>query len=520
MTRGRTLSPTAPGAARARRLLAAGLALAAALVATPVARAENAGDVRQESFRRLNEGIRQLKTGDARAAADNLCWVAARALSSHDAHWYCGLALIQARDPEGAVKVLEVASELEPKHLGTLVALGDAYLGVGNPGAARAAYYRALDVRKDYSAAWDGLARVAVATGEDTQALEFFGKALEANAADARTRIHRGEYQLSKNRVDEALDDAREAARLRPDDAEVQLGLARTLLRARLPDQALAPAREAIRLTPRDARAVALMSEIYLALDALPEAEEAARQALAIDPGFARAQVALAEALGRQGKLDDALAQLGETVGATAATRDDAGAALRREAQQRWRTRITELASLGAKASAGNATPADLLTLAETQIAIGRTAEAAALADAAVARASGDPVVARRAAFALGSAGRMLEAEKLLERIAEVQPLSAADLVNLGVLRELTGDPEGAGAAYRQALESGGDWQAQAGLARLALAAGDRAAATAALQALLAAGPPPDDSARVIEALRVLDPEARPSTLPADARKK
>ena len=504
---------------------AASLSLAAALLAgsglAPApARAENAGDVRQESFRRLNEGIRQLKSGDARAAADNLCWVAARALSSHDAHWYCGLALIQARDPEGAVKALEIAAELEPKHLGTLVALGDGYLAAGNPDRARAAYYRALDVRQDYSAAWDGLARVAVATGDETQALEFFGKALEANPADARTRIHRGEYQLSKNRVDAALDDAREAARLRPDDAEVQLGLARTLLRARLPDQALAPVREAIRLTPRDARAVVLLSEIYLALDALPEAEEAARQALAIDPGFARAQVALAESLGRQGKLDDALSQLGETVAATAATRGDAGAALRREAQQRWRARVTELAALGAKATAGNATPADLLALAETQIAVGRSAEAAALAEAAVARAAGDVAVERRAAFVMGSAGRMLEAEKLLLRAGEARPLDGTDLVNLGVLRELTGDPEGAGDAFRRAAAAGGGWAAQAGLARLALAAGDRAAATAALEALLAAGPPPDETARVTEALRTLDPASRPSTLPADERKK
>jgi tetratricopeptide (TPR) repeat protein len=513
VTRGRKFLPTASPACCALVLLGAALVF-------PPARAEDAAAVRQESFRRLNEGIRLLKTGDARAAADNLCWVAARALSSHDAHWYCGLALIQARDPEGAVKALEIASELEPKHLGTLVALGDAFLAVGNPDAARGAYYRALDVRKDYSQAWDGLARVAIATGEETQALEFFGKALEANPADARTRIHRGEYQLSKNRVEAALDDAREAARLRPDDAEVQLGLARTLLRARLPDQALAPAREAIRLTPRDARAVVMLAEIYLALDALPEAEEAARQALAIDPGFARAQVALAEALGRQGRLDDALAQLGAAVGATAATRDDAGAALRREAQQRWRARVTELASLGAKALAGDATPADLLALAETQIAVGRTAEAAALAESAVARAPQDTAVVRRAAFVLGSAGRLLEAEKLLLQVAEKQPLGGTDLVNLGVLRELTGDPAGAAEAFRSAAEAGGGWSAQAGLARLALAAGDRAAATAALQALLAAGPPPDDTARVIEALRTLDPAARPSTLPADERKK
>jgi predicted TPR repeat methyltransferase len=105
-------------------------------------------------------------------------------------------------------------------------------------------------------------------------------------------------------------------------------------------------------------------------------------------------------------------------------------------------------------------------------------------------------------------------------RVAEMQPLDGTDLVNLGVLRELTGDPAGAADAFRRATEAGGGWSAQAGLARLALAAGDRAAATAALEALLAAGPPPDDGARAMEALRALDPASRPSTLPADERKK
>ncbi len=503
------------------RLAALALVGALLLAACPSRSwAEDAKEVRQESYRRLNEGIRQLKTGDGRAAAEDLCWVARRALSSHDAHWYCGLALLSSRDPEGAVKMLEIAEELEPKHLGTLLALGDAYLEAGDPDRARAAYYRALDVRQDYSPAWDGLARVAVATGDETQALEFFGKALEANAADARARIHRGDFHLAKGRVEEALADAREAARLRPDDAEVQLGLARTLLAARLPGLALAPAREAIRLTPRDVRALVMRAEIYLALDALPEAEEAAREALAIDPSFARAKVALADALGRSGRIDEALAALGAEVAATAATREDAGAAMRREAQRRWRGRMDEIVRLGVRVMSGDATPGDILDLAETDLSIRKASEAAELARQAVALAPDDAQVTRRGAYVLGSAGKLLEAEQLLLALGEREPLTGTDLVNLGVMKELTGDPEGARATYTRAAEAGAGWSAHAGLARLCVAAGDGAGAVRALQALLAASPPPDEEARAAEALRVLDPSARESLAPVDGRKK
>ncbi|MBP7149677.1 MAG: tetratricopeptide repeat protein [Acidobacteria bacterium] len=483
------------------------IAIAAACAAAPgcltAALADDAGKIRSEFFERLNSGTRALRAGDAQQAVKDLCWAAAHGLNSHQAALQCGLARLAARDPEGAVRSLEIAADLEPRDLGTQVGLGDAYLAAGRLDQARASYYRALEIRPDHSPAWDGLARVAQQSNDDKTALENFAKALQANAADARARLHRGYFHLDRGRLTEALDDIREAARLRPDDAEVQLGLARVLLQSRALDASLAAARRAREMQPRDARAPALMAEVFLALDALPEAEESARAALELDPGLARPRIALAGALARTGRLDEAIAVLQPPPGRSAL--DQLEAQQIAEARALWEKRRAELAQLAQQADAPEATPETKLALAETLLATGRADDAATLAAAALAAAPGDPASLRRAALVLAGSGHLLAGAGALEALGRLGPLSPADLVNLGVLREQTGDAQGAAAAYRQALESpGAPEAAHAGLARLALARGDRDEAARELKALLG-GEPSADDARIKEALARLE---------------
>ncbi|MEN6632450.1 MAG: molecular chaperone DnaJ, partial [Candidatus Polarisedimenticolia bacterium] len=65
-----------------------------------------------------------------------------------------------------------------------------------------------------------------------------------------------------------------------------------------------------------------------------------------------------------------------------------------------------------------------------------------------------------------------------------------------------SGEPSRAADCYARALAAGGPAaDAQAGLARLALARGDLAAARAAVEALLAANPPADVAERARAAL-------------------
>ncbi|RMG47664.1 MAG: hypothetical protein D6718_03075 [Acidobacteria bacterium] len=478
------------------------------LTVAGVARAEDAAWVRRQVAERTNAGLRALRRGEARRAADLLCWAADRLLNGADVAWFCGRALLAAHEAPRAVGYLERAVELDPRNLGARVDLGEAYLAAGRPDEARAAFFAALEVRPDHSPALDGLARVAEATGNEERALELFALALRANPADAAARLHRGQLHLAAGRVDQALEDIEEAARLRPDDGLVQLGLAQVTAAAGLADRALSAARRAAELLPGDARPAALVAAALLDLGAPEEAEAQARRALSLDPDLPQARISLAEVLGRTGRLEEAVAILERSPAPWWSERDRSAV---EEARRRWTERREALARLTEAAASPDADPATLLALAEAELAAGRRADASRHAARAAER-SGEPDLLRRAAYVLGSAGRPLEAERLLSRIAEGGLAGPRDLVNIGVARELSGDPEGAGEAYRRALDAGAGGDAKraalAGLARLALRGGDVSEAGRLLRAFLAAGPERREALRVQAALRALEAAA------------
>ncbi|MFN7964721.1 MAG: tetratricopeptide repeat protein [Acidobacteriota bacterium] len=483
-------------------------AFLATLLAAPPAKPEPppTNDIRQQIFARQSAGVRALRAGEWRVAVVDLCWAMDHALNSHDAAWYCGQARLATRDPEGAIEALEIATDLDPTNLSSWIDLGDAYAAAGRTDRARAAYYRALEIRKDHAPAFDGLARLNAATGDEDKALEFFGKALEANAADARVLLHRGQFHLQRGRLDQALEDVRAAARLRPDDAAVQAGLARVLVLAGMSDDALAAARRARQLKPKDAASIAIEAEIFRTLGAFPEAIDGARSALAIDPDLVPARLTLGRALGATGELDAALAAL--IAPQPKLLYEQERNELQSE-QQRIAKRKAELAQLQDEARRESASPAVLLDVALAQLNSGDLLHAAELARAALASGELDPVLLRQAALILGRAGHLRDAEPLFERLANGATSTPRDWVNLGVTRERSGDREGARAAFRRALELPAvAADGHAGLARLAWAEGDTATTAAELDAFLAASPPSDQAVRAREALMRLRPAA------------
>ena len=479
----------------------------------PLAEAEDAAWVREQFASRMGKGFMALRQGDAVTAAENLCWAARRGLNSARANLGCGRALIALREPDEAIPHLELASQLDPENLGIWVCLGDADLAAGRLDSARVAYYHALKLRVDHSPAYDGLARLAIARGDKKAALEFFAKALEANPADARTRLHRGQLHLEAHRFDQARKDIEQAARLRPDDAEVQLGLARILLQSGLPNQALAAARKALEIRPKDARIPAVMAATFLRMKAWSEAEQNARRAVGLDPDLSDARWALGEVLGRTGRLDEAIEVLvpphperllGREVTKLAAAR------------KTWIERKTRLGQLDAMARREQAAIPEMLELAEALLETDRKQRAAALAIEVSQRSAVSWDQIRQAARILFRAGHALESATLLERIDAAGRATSVDILNLGVAREITGDPAGAEQAYRRALSMPDPpVQAYGGLARLALARGDYDDVAAELKALLAAHPPPDDAARASAALERLEGSAvETGTLP------
>jgi predicted Zn-dependent protease len=251
----------------------------------------------------------------------------------------------------------------------------------------------------------------------------------------------------------------------------------------------------------------ALEAEVFRRLGAHEEAADLAQVSLALDPNAAEPRLTLARALAALGRIDAAIAALA----APDPTRlyeaeQRALATLRAELEQRR----AELLRAEAAAASGGGDPALVLDAAAARLAGGDRAGAVALARAVLPQLGADPALVRRAALVLGRAGRWLEAEPLWEGLTRAAAAGARDWFNLGLTREQTGDPAGAGAAYREALQAPDAVTVaadlQAGLARLAWSAGDVPTTIAALEAYLAADPPADQAARTREVLRRLRP--------------
>ncbi len=461
--------------------------------------AEDAGKVREEFSKRLGRGMRALRTGDAAGAAEDLCWAARRGLNSHRANLNCGRALLRLREPSKAVRHIRLATELKPRDLGSWVSLGDAYLSAGSLDRARAAFFKALEIRSDHSPAYDGLARLAQNRGDEDAALEAFDKALEANPTDARARLNRGYLHIEKERYEQALEDIREAARLRPDDAEVQLGYARVLLASGLSNQALTAARRAGAILPKDPRVPELLAEVFETLRAYDEAEESARRALALDTHLPRARRVLGAVLAHTGRLDEALTVLTPPEPARLRPRE---LELLTKESARWEARKAEIASLRSRDGETLPDPGRRILLGQALVETGLIEEGLSEVAAGLAAAPAPLELKRRAAAVYFAAERPLEAATLLETIVAAPNSTTLDRANFAVALELVGETKRAEALYRQALEAPDTPAAvHAGLARLALARGETESVIEHLEAFLASAPTPGEATRVTRAL-------------------
>ena len=144
------------------------------------------------------------------------------------------------------------------------------------------------------------------------EAASWFQRALQADPN------HAGSYAMlaacwlqDPGKVDAALDAAKRAVALEPEEAQWRSILALTLANAGQDGrksfiaQGLLEAHEAVRLEPESASAHAIEARLYMGLAKYAEAEAAARRALALDTDNAMAAEVLSQALRLQHKDED-----------------------------------------------------------------------------------------------------------------------------------------------------------------------------------------------------------------------
>ena len=122
------------------------------------------------------------------------------------------------------------------------------------------------------------------------------------------------ERYLHQRKLDDAVAAYREAIRLKPDDAEIQLGMGYALQTQEKLDEAVAAFREAIRLKPDYAEAHSYLGNAYLAQEKFDDAVIAFREAIRLKPDDSRSHFSLGYALQLLDKLDEAAAEYREAI--------------------------------------------------------------------------------------------------------------------------------------------------------------------------------------------------------------
>lgn len=183
-------------------------------------------------------------------------------------------------------------------------------------------FLRAISVRSDYADAYAGLAQslneaILIGAAEDrttvaTQAMEAARNAISNDEASSWAHHELSTAYQWLNRLDDALDEARIAVELNPNDAYTLHALGNKSDLAGDPN-GIAYMERAQKLNPEDAQRhthLTFLARAYLAVGNYGDAVERARQAIRRRPDYVPAHYVLGIAMGHLGQLDEARASL------------------------------------------------------------------------------------------------------------------------------------------------------------------------------------------------------------------
>ena len=463
--------------------------------------AGKAAEVRAEAFRLLNQGVSAYRKGLYADAAERLQRATSMALNNFRAHYYLGLALIGDRRYDEAIAALDIAIDLDPNHLQTHVAKGDALLKQGDLQESKASYFLALKLRPEFAAALDGMARLEQAAAEENAAITLYQRAIASDAGYAPAYTHLGDLYLGRRQFEEAVLLLEEAVSVRPDFADGLNRLAQAYGQLGLDTLAIGTIQSARELAPNDPSHPATLGWLYLGQGLTQRAENWFLAGLELDRAHPASRRGLAEVARRRGQYELALSQVD---GALADKRLEA---LERRKLEEYRTGLGEeherLKILEALRDSGDANPDDYAQLA--MIFASRADWLAAVE--ALEYAEGSDLRDERLGYVLFRAGRFREA---LEVYDGLDARGRVDLaINRGVCAARLGQDHKAVEAYRRAIElEPGHRTAQLYLGNSYLRLGQREQAVVVYKSFLEHGNRGEAAERVRRILNQIAPGA------------
>jgi|GEM_PF-6752586 len=176
------------------------------------------------------DGDKALAAEDsAKARLDFLAAVSADN-SSPIYHHKLAQAWLLAEQPEKARQEMEIARQLDPKSLETLLALGEVYLQLGNPGRASGYFESAGLLNEQDPRPKVGLAKANLRRGNIAPALKIYEALLTRYPKDAAIHRAYGDALVEAKQPRKAIGEFRRALELGPKDRSTRQALTRVLL--------------------------------------------------------------------------------------------------------------------------------------------------------------------------------------------------------------------------------------------------------------------------------------------------
>jgi len=428
------------------------LVIGAGFVAGPAQAAQSAAELRVAR--------RAVLDGDVEQAPRTLALLAERYPDSGEVALWHGHALKRAGRAAAATREYLRALELQPRHAGALVALGDLQAAANNLTQALVYYQRAIETAPDAPVGYRRAAGVEVQMYLHHAAIGHLQRYLELAPDDAAAMGVLGVEQYMDEDSDAAIVTLERALALDPGRPGTLFGLGMALAdHADQQHRALELLSRALEAEPANAMALYLIGRIHVGRGELEEARDALTASLGVDSEQADAHYRLALVYGRLGDRDSAGVHQRRFQELSRAVKDmeehERQVGLLNEAAA-LATTPAELASVRATATRlAETVPGDaavLVVLARVALAQGDTPTAVATAERVLEIYPRQWEALYVRGVGLQQAGRLDAARAALEQSREINALHAPTHNALGNLLMSTDDPRAAAAAYGDAV--------------------------------------------------------------------
>lgn len=202
-----------------------------------------------------------------------------------DAHpaFLLGALLERLGRDEAALQAFDRALGLDANHVQALSARTAVLLRMGRAAEARQQLEVALERMPSVAQLWFNLGVVQEALNDWPGALEAYDRALALPAPPPGARMNRGYVLTRLGRLEEALANNREFARLQPDDADAHLNVAEVCMSMRRPEEGLVASERALALSPEHSKAAIVRGLALAQLGRLEKSRAAFAQLRARD---------------------------------------------------------------------------------------------------------------------------------------------------------------------------------------------------------------------------------------------